>query len=205
MGLTIAGVETANYASVVTQLNQITLHAADGAARMGAGSQLAVKQIKEIQINDVFAGTAREGETLLLNGNHAYTDPNDGTVALRGNAKITLSSVEPVASFDPDDPKYRIRWQRCLGSASFYSSSYGTPSTTTSVDGVGPVGKQVIAPDNGAVMFVETQYFFQPVILNGFAKLTEHTISQTAAMVVRDQRDYTQIYNAESVTVSACT
>ena len=205
VGLTVMGIESANYASVTMQLNQLTLHTADGAARMGEGSQLAARQIKEIHINDVFSGTAREGENLLLDGKHAYTDPNDGTVSLRGNAKIIISSVEPVASFDSDDPKYRIRWQRCMGQSDFYSSSYGDPQNTTSVDAVGPAGRQVTAPENGAVMFVETQYYFKPIIFDGISLLTERTIKQTAAMVVRDQRNYTQIFNPENVTPSTCT
>jgi Flp pilus assembly protein TadG len=212
MGLTVAGIETANYANIVMQLNQITIHTADSAARMGEGNQLAVKQIREIHVNDVFAGTAREGETLLLSGRHAYTSPTDGTVALRGNAKIILSSLEPTNPFSTTTPRYRIRWQRCMGLASFYTSNYGTTATSTSITAMGPTGRQIVAPSDGAVMFVETQYWFKPIIVGGFARLTDHTISQTASMVVRDQRNYrlatgeesTPITNPENVAVSTC-
>ena len=204
LGLTVGGFEMANYATVVMKLNQITIHTADSAARMGEDTILAQKRISELHINDVFAGTIREGESLLLGGQHAYTDPSTQQVTLRGNARIILSSVEPVASFNPSNPRYRIRWQRCVGSANFYHSSYGTVSDSTSITGIGPAGKKIAPPDNGAVMFVETQYYFQPAILNGFSKLTDRTVSKHAAMIVRDDRDYTQIYNTENVQISTC-
>ncbi len=212
MGLTIGGIEMANYANVVMQLNQIAIHTADSASRMGEEGALAVRIITETQINDVFAGTAREGNSLLLNGRHAYVDPSDGSAALRGNALIILSSVEPTNPFVSGTPRYRVRWQRCMGTAAFYRSNYGTPATATSITAIGAAGNQIVPPDDGAVMFVELQYWFRPSILNGFSKLTDHTIKQTASMVVRDRRDYrlgaseeaTPIFNTEGAVPSTC-
>ena len=211
MGLTIAGVETANYASVVMQLNQITLHVADSAARIGSASLTANKTISEAQIKDVFEGALREGDRIALSGQHTYTDPVTGIPSIRGNTKIILSSVEEVNPFDATTPRYRIRWQRCVGTANYYSSNYGTKATSTSVTGVGPAGRQVVPPPGGAVMFVELQYYFKPLIINGFSKITERSISQIASMVVRESRDLVGptgsegIYNAENVTPATCT
>lgn len=202
--LTIGGFELANYAQTLMQLNQITIHTADSAARMGEGNPLSDQEISELQINDVFAGTIREGERLLLGGQHAFTDPSTGDVELRGNARIILSSVEPVADFDEDDPKFRIRWQRCVGAADFYSSNFGDVDSATELDSIGPAGREIIPPDDTAVMFVELQYFFRPLIVNGFTRLTERNITQTAAMVVRDDRNYTEIFNREGVSESTC-
>lgn len=218
--LSIGGFEMANYAQTLMKLNQITIHTADSAARMGEGDILAAQEISEAQINDVFAGTIREGETLLLDGEHEYKDPSTDEVTLRGNARIILSSFEEAANFDPDDPKYRIRWQRCIGSAITdpsdpnpdpneaatyaFNSNYGDVDTTTEVDGIGPEGRQVIPPRNTAVMFVELQYYFRPLLVNGFSRLAERTITQTASMVVRDRRNYQEIYNREGVNVSIC-
>ena len=210
MGLVIGGVETANYASVVMQINQITLHAADAAARIGTTTPSANKTISETQINDVFQGSLHEGKRINLGGNHDYTDPSTKVKSTRGNARIILSSVEEVAAFDASAPRYRIRWQRCAGSATFYKSNYGTTSTATSVTGIGPVGQQASPPPGGVLMFVELQYYFKPMIVNGFSKLTDRTISQVASMVVRENRDTVGppgsdgIYNNEKVTVSAC-
>ena len=210
LGLVVGGVETANYASVVMQINQIALHTADAAARIGTTTPSANKTISETQINDVFQGFLREGKRIDVGGNHAYTDPSSGVKSTRGNARIILSSVEEVAAFNASAPRYRIRWQRCAGSANFYKSNYGTPSTATSVTGVGPVGQQASPPPGGVLMFVELQYYFKPLIVNGFSNLTDRTISQIASMVVRENRDTVGptgsdgIYNNEKVTVSSC-
>ena len=59
-------------------------------------------------------------------------------------------------------------------------------------------------------MFVETQYYYKPMIVNGFSSLTDQTISQVASMVVRESRDLVGpsggegIYNLEKVTPSIC-
>lgn len=66
--LTIGGVELANYASVVMQLNQITLHTADSAARIGSNTPTSNKTISEAQIKDVFEGSLREGDRIALGG-----------------------------------------------------------------------------------------------------------------------------------------
>jgi len=208
MGLTVGGFETAHFAYVHMRLNQLTIDTADGAARMGEGEVLASKTIDEAQINDVFAGTIRQGESILLGGEHEYTDPGTGEVDLRGNAIIILSSVEPVEDFDEDDPKYRIRWQRCVGTADYFSPQYGTVEDSDEIDGVGPVGRTAVPPDDGALMFVETHYYYRPVILNGFGHLGEQSITKTASMVVRDVRDYTGgedgVYQIDGVTASSC-
>jgi hypothetical protein len=202
LGLTVAGMETANYAAITMSLNQITIHTADSGARMGEGGQLAAKRISETLINDVFAGTIREGDSLLLDGQHAYT--SNGVVTLRGNTKLWMSSIEPVAAFDAANPRYRMRWQRCMGAGSFFTPSYGTPATITSVTGVGPVGRQIIAPPAGAAIFVETKYWFKPLVIGNMTKLVEKEIAMYAAMVVRDNRDLTQIYNSENAPISTC-
>jgi Flp pilus assembly protein TadG len=203
MGVTVAGLETANYALSTMKLNQLTIHVADGMARIGTGTTLVARRINETQINDIFAGARKEGSSVDIDGYHAYTDPGSGAVSVRGNAMIIVSSVEPALGFNSATPRYRIRWQRCMGRSTTYTSSFGTPTNATSVTAIGPTGKQVTAPPSGATMFVETRYFFKPVILSGFSNLVEHELRYTAAMVVRDNRDYTQVY-ASPDTPSRC-
>lgn len=108
MGLAIAGVETANYATTTMQVNQIVVHVADNAARMGANSLLTAKRVSEIDINDVFTGARHEGRGLTIDGFHPYLDPGTNQIVARGNARIFLSSVEPVANPNPTN-KFRIR------------------------------------------------------------------------------------------------
>lgn len=210
LGLTVGGVEIANYALLSMQLNQITLHTADGAARIGSSTPNGTKTVSEAQIKDIFEGAMREGDRIALRGTHSYVDPNTGVKSVRGNARIILSSLEEVDPFNAATPRYRIRWQRCAGAANFYTSNYGTKATSTSVTGIGPAGRQLTPPPGGSLMFVELQYYFKPMILNGFTRLTDHTISQVASMVVRERRDLVGpagsdgIYNPEKVTAPTC-
>jgi hypothetical protein len=190
MGLTIGGIEVANFASVTMQLNQIAIHTADNAARMGQATVSSLRRVNEVHINDVFEGTLREGDRVALTGAHGYVDPKTGVKSIRGNARIILSSIENVAPFNAASPRYRIRWQRCAGTAEQYESSYGDVTSAPTADGFGPAGKKVRPIAGSAIMMVELQYYYQPKIVNGFARLTDRTISQTASMMVREQRDY---------------
>ena len=210
LGLGIGGLELANYTSVVMQLNKITIHTADNAARIGTSTPDGVRTISEAQIKDVFAGAMRAGRSIGLEGQHSYANPSTGNATNRGNTRIILSSVEQVNPADPSDRQYRIRWQRCAGSADFYRSNYGTTTSPPSPSGIGPTGRQVLPPAGGAIMFVETHYYYKPMIVNGFSSLTDQTISQVASMVVRETRDLVGpsggegIYNLEKVTPSIC-
>lgn len=203
MGLSVAGIETANFAATIMQVNQIALHAADNAARMGTDSLLNAKRISEIDINDIFIGARHEGDGLVFDGFHPYTDPGTNQTVARGNARIILSSLEPVSNPNTTQ-KFKIKWQRCSGPGTHYRPKYGSVANSSSVDGIGPAGRQITAPDYGAVMFVEIHYHFKPLIVNGFSQLTEKEIVATGGMVVRDSRDLTTIYNTENVTASNC-
>jgi len=203
LGLGVAGIETANYAATIMQVNQIALHVADNGARMGTDSLLTAKRISEIDINDVFTGARHEGNGLVFDGFHPYTDPGTNQVVARGNARIILSNLEPVSNPNTTQ-KFKIKWQRCSGPGTHYTPIYGTVANSTSINGMGPAGRQIKAPDFGAVMFAEIHYHFKPLIVNGFSNLTEKEIVATGAMVVRDSRDLTTIYNSENVTKSLC-
>jgi Flp pilus assembly protein TadG len=203
MTLSIGGVEIANYGQTIMQVNQIALHAADNGSRMGANTTLAAKQIAEIDINDVFTGARHEGRGIVLEGFYLWTDPGTGKIVSRGNARIFLSSIEPVANPNPTN-RFRMRWQRCSGPGVHFTQVFGTPATVTNVTGVGPAGRQTIAPPNGATMFAEVHYHYRPMLFSGFSDMTERDIMAIASMVVRDQRDFTQIYNNEGVTPSTC-
>ena len=189
LGLTIGGVEIANYASIIMQLDQISLHTADAAARIGTRTGYGDRTISEALIKDVFAGPMREGARIDLGGTHPFVNPRTGVLATRGNGLIILSSFEEVGNFSAARPRYRIRWQRCAGDSTNYRSNYGTPATLRNALGIGPQNRQVTPPLDGAIMFVEVQYYFRPLIVNGFTRLTDHTIRQVASMVVREKRD----------------
>ena len=178
------GTELTNYTTTKMRVSQVALHVADNAARMGTGQLLSLKTISETQINDVFTGANLQG----------------GKLNILQNGRIIISSVEPVVSPNVSNT-YKIKWQRCKG-AKVFSSSYGTELTALAVAGVGPAGRQVTAPNYGATMFVEISYTYQPLVSAYFAPKT--TITEIAAMTVRDDRNLTTIFNTELAPIALC-
>jgi hypothetical protein len=184
LGLAMTGLELTHYVTTRMRVNQVALHLADHASRMGEGAQLAAKTISEKQINDAFVGAALQG----------------GNLDILSNGRLILSSLEEMPP--PNTPtRYRIRWQRCRGSLT-YTSAHGV-SGATDLTGIGPATRQVTTPAGSATMFVEVRYRYQPVIAGDYIPAVE--FSEIASMTVRDRRDLSQVYNAEAVTPSNCT
>jgi hypothetical protein len=190
--LVMGGIELANYVTTKMRVSQMALHVADNASRIGIDSLLAKPRITEAQINDLMIGADLQG----------------GNLDLVTNGRVILSSVEPMPS--PDDDKYMIRWQRCYGNMT-WNSSFGVAGDDE-LDAVGPAGEQVKAPQDTGVMFVEIAYTYSPLFVTQ-TLFPDLTIRDTAAMVVRDDRDYegpledgehVGVYNTEGVTPSTC-
>lgn len=185
--VSLTGAELTNYIVTKMRISQIALQLADNSARMGSGSQLESKKVYESDINDLITGANFQA----------------GALKLLVNGRIIISSVEPHAT---TVGKYRIRWQRCKGNKTSWGSSHGTPATKTSVDGIGPTNRQVIAPPKGVAMFVEVRYQYQPLIRTSLSPSSE--INEIASMMVRDARDTTGgtngVYSVAGVTASTC-
>jgi Flp pilus assembly protein TadG len=186
MGLT--GAEITNYIITKMRVSQIALHLADNAARIGSGSQLQAKTITETDINDLLTGAQLQS----------------GELDLVANGRVIISSLEPVATPNTTN-KYKIAWQRCKGTKTSHGSSYGVAgqSSGLNMNGMGPSGRQAVAPDGGSTMFVEVYYEYKPLIKTSLSPDTSMT--EIASMMVRDRRDLTQIYNVEGATKSLCT
>lgn len=175
MGVGMYGAEVANVAMVRMRVNQVSMHAADNAARIGEGSLLSEKTIYEADINDLFVGADLQAGRF---------------VDIFENGRIIISSLEKHS----DGDQY-IHWQRCKGKKS-HVSSYGTAgenSPSRPVNGMGPSGARVVAPANQAVIFVEISYDYKPLISSSFTNT--RTITTRSAFNVRDRRDLTQIYD----------
>lgn len=183
MVLGLTGAEVTNYITTRMRVSQVALHLADNSARIGTGSQLAAKTITETDINDLLTGA----------GLHA------GELDLFTHGRVVISSVEPVAKPNTSN-RFKIAWQRCRG-AHGYVPQYGEQGDTGLV-GVGPVGQQVTSPDNGAAMFVEVAYRYQPLIDGDLAPDLE--IREVASMLVRDTRDLREVYNNENAEEASC-
>lgn len=187
--LFVAGAELTNFAVTKMRISQIALHVADNASRIGTETLLSAPRISEKQINDLLTGANLQA----------------GTLNLQGKGRVFLSSVEPIANPNSQN-KFKIHWQRCFGSLA-RSSTYGVADSTQHTGGVGPAGKKATAPDNGGTMFVEVVYSYTPLMIPGFIPVMD--IRETAAMTVRDNRDYNGnngagIFNDEVVTPSLC-
>ncbi|MES2442580.1 MAG: pilus assembly protein [Pseudomonadota bacterium] len=191
--LSLTGAELTNYITTKMRISQISLHLADNAARIGSGTQLSLKTISESDINDLFIGANMQS----------------GELALRTNGRIILSSVEP----DPSNTgKYKIVWQRCYGLKTTHASTYGVAGASN-LTGVGPAGRQTVAPASGVAMFVEVYYVYQPLVKASIAPNTDMT--EIASMMVRDRRDTSDdtattnlhpkgVYKVTGVTASTC-
>lgn len=201
LALGLYGVETANLALVNLRVSQIALNLADNAGRVGTTSALNTQQLREVDVNDILQGLRYQGSGIKLTT----------------NARITLSSLENVQQSYDSAPVQRIHWQRCIGlkSGTNYDSTYGTTTTaagttatsanagTTATTGMGDTGAKVNAPAGAGVMFVEINYYYTP--LSGTWLMSPARIHYVASFIVRDNRDFSQIFNpSPTATRSTC-
>lgn len=198
MVMLCVGTELTNYSTTVMRVNQIALQAADNAARIGAGSPLALKTITETDINDLIVGAQLQSGNLDLLGDHDSINAFGDTGK---NGRIIVSSLEPVATPNPTN-RYRINWQRCGGQMVTHPSSHGLQGDTNLV-GMGPAGRQVIATDASGTIFVEVAYFYQPLFFNDLSITKKYKITAIASMPVRESRN-TTLNNAAGATISNC-
>jgi hypothetical protein len=190
------GVETANFAVVNMKVGQIAVHVADNGSRIGDTSTLMNRKLFEEDITDLLLGANIQGGEQL---------------DLYQHGRVIVSSVEiwdqsvhcndnGCASGKSDGEQF-IHWQRCKGVLA-KNSEYGSQNSTLS-DGIGPAGQEVSATPDGAVIFVEVYYDYQPLIALPWLNPTR--ISTTSAFMVRDKRDLSKIYKRNAAgTTSGC-
>ncbi len=170
----LAGLEVANLMITHTRISSVALSVADNASRIASGSNLALPQVREVDVNDVFTGAQLQG----------------GNLNIKANGRIILSSLETNIVGGQ-----WIHWQRCFGDKN-YGSSYGTAGTGitgTGFAGMGEPGKEVRASTGAPVMFVEVYYEYDPFMYDSW--IGDQFINYTAAFTVRDARDTTTIFN----------
>jgi TadE-like protein len=167
--LAFAGLEIANLMLTHTRISNIALSAADNASRMApATGVLALPDVRESDINDVFTGAQLQS----------------GSIDIQSNGRIIMSSLE----VNPEGGQW-IHWQRCFGSRP-YASSFGvagTGATGNTFEGMGINGRQIRAEAGIPVMFVEVFYDYEPFIYESW--IGERTINYTAAFAARDSRN----------------
>ena len=197
------GIELANLAIIHLRVSQIALNLADNASRVGAYSNLATQQLREVDVNDILQGARYQG----------------APISLTENARITLSSLENVAQSYDTQPVQRIHWQRCIGAKSgagfdgqFKANVTTSAGSTAGVTDKGydlPLGisdngsTPIMAPGGAGVMYVEINYRTKPLFGTWLAP--PKTLHYIASFVVRDRRDYSKVFNpAPTSTPSTC-
>lgn len=175
MGL--GGIELAHYALATERVNQIAMTAADNAGRVR-------DSIDEIDVNEVMAGAKFVG----------------APISFADRGRVILSSLEENAAKNGQ----WIRWQRCTG-AKNVPSSYGLQDagkTDSSLQGMGPSGRQIAATSGATVMFVEVVYDYRPIVPLPFLGYSNRTMRATAAFDVRQRNDQV-LKNSKNLTGTA--
>jgi hypothetical protein len=178
LGAGLMGLEVANRAIVQMKVSQLASHIADNASRIGDTSTLQDRKIYESDLIDLFQGAEIQGGR---------------RIGLFENGRVIISSLEVVP--DTEDQQY-IHWQRCLG-AKNHISSFGLEGDglDSGLPGMGPVGEEVWAFPDEAVIFVEIAYDYQSLVGETFGFSDE--VTAKASFTVRDDRDLTQIYQRD--------
>jgi len=163
-------VELSNFGIQQLRLSQATLTLSDNISRVGVDTNMATQQLREADVNEVIEGLRRQTDRL----------------ALTTNGRVTISSLET------KDGAQWIHWQRCVGlkrgvgyDSTFHEGQGG--ATGTSFRGMGNPARPVTAPEGSAVIVVEVNYDYQPLISRYF--LGSRKLGQTASYIVRDNRE----------------
>lgn len=162
LGLGLLGLESANYAMAHLRVSNIAMMTADNAARVR-------ESIDEADVIELLMGAKMSGSGIRFGE----------------NGRIILSSIE----VNPAANGQWIRWQRCdglRGSVSRYGVQ-GTGQNNASLQSVGPADNPIAAQPGTAVMVVEVEYDYQPIIPNSF--LAGRQIRYESAFNVRQRND----------------
>lgn len=181
LGLGLIGLETANLALAHLQVSNIAMLTADSAARVR-------DSIDESDVSQIFTGVKTAGAPLNFT---TY-------------GRVILSSIEPnTAGTGGATTGQWIRWQRCIGLKNVVSS-YGTEGkgqNDATLQGMGPAGNQIAAAAGTAVMVVEVNYTYQPLVSNRF--FGAKTITYLSAFNVRQRTDQT-LHNINNIATQTC-
>lgn len=168
------GAELGNLAITHMRVSQLAMQLADNGSRIGDVSMLENLKIYESDINDLLIGA----------------NIQSGKLDLFEHGRVVISSLEVVPG--SDDTQY-IHWQRCKGKREF-QSAYGSEGAGVdgSLSGMGPPGEEVTATEGDAVIFVEIEYAYQPIVSARF--VPDAIVRTTATFNVRADRDLSQVY-----------
>ena len=181
LALGLTGLETANLALAHLRVSNIAMLTADSAARVR-------DSIDESDVSQIFTGVKTAGKP----------------IAFTTYGRVILSSLEPnTAGNGGTSTGQWIRWQRCIGVKNVASSygAQGKGQNDASLQGMGTAGNQIAAQPGTAVMVVEVDYTYQPLVSNKI--FGPKTITYLSAFNVRQRTDQT-LHNVNNIASATC-
>lgn len=164
VGISMGGIEIANMAYSAQLVSDIAVQTADSVSRVRTS-------LSEQDVTDIMRGM----------------NPIGDRIGFAQNGRIIVSSLVPVLNSNKIITNQKINWQRCYG-ALRVNSSYGAENALLGLQGMGPDGGKIKATANTAVIVVEVQYEYQPIITNAF--FGRRTLSSISAMMVRERENH---------------
>ena len=212
VALGLYGVETANLALANLRVSQIALNLADNASRVGTQSSLATQQLREVDVNDTFAAAKLQGLgwDLTTRGRITVSSleaDNAGKQTIHWQRCLGTKSG---AGYDSSYGRTRMSGgapAAADASSAPYDPTAGVNTNTSGADnaashpgsvivgGMGDPGAKVVAPNNSGVIFVEINYDYKPVAGTGWLPGGASKLHYIASFIVRDRRDFGEIYN----------
>ncbi len=200
------GVETANLALMNLKVSQIALNLADNSSRVGIIGSNQIEQLREVDINDVMDAVRNQGKSINLTtyGRVTITSLENASgvqrihwqrcLGMKSKAGYDSSYGITAKSGSTSNADYS-KYDPAAGMTSTATGTIATggPANSGAVVGMGENNSVVAAPADGGVMFIEINYDYQPVV--GGWLLGKPKIHYTASFIVRDNRDFTQIFN----------
>jgi Flp pilus assembly protein TadG len=219
------GLESANLALINLKISQIALTLADNSSRVGVLDSNQIEQLREVDMNDVLQAARKQGDSIGLTTNGRIT-VSSLEADSSGNQRIHWQRCIGMKSGNKYDSSYGITsgtpGSPLKSNQSPYDPTAGVntagssqPDNSASHPGstaVGAAGGPAIvgmgdnaatavnAPNSGGVMFVEINYDYRPIV--GQWLFGPSRIHYVASFIVRDNRDFTQIYNPVTTPVT---
>lgn len=220
LGIGCYSIEIANLALTNLRISQIALNLSDNASRVGLANTLNTFQLREVDMTDVLAAARFTGTRLKLAQNGRITvsslENSNGTqrihwqrcLGLKGGANwdssYGITSTIGLSSGLTYDWMAGVNTNGNPDNSALHPGSIAVGTITNPGTGMGDPGAKVVAPPTSGVIFVEVNYQYQPVISAKWLPSGAARLHYTASYVVRDNRDFTQIYNPGNATRMTC-
>jgi Flp pilus assembly protein TadG len=216
------GIEASNMALANLRVSQIALNLADNMSRVGLINSSQIEQLRESDVNDVLQAARTQGEGMKLTTNGRITVSSleaDDTGVQRIHWQRCIGQMAGTSY----DSTYGMTTTGVASNVGAYDPNAGVNTATGSNPdnsalhpgslAVGAAGGPVLvgmgdtaadaikAPNSGGVIFVEINYKYQPVVGNWLYGVSR--IHYIASFIVRDNRDFSQLFNPSPAVTTA--